>query len=68
MVYQIKGTYVVECTRVNEQTKKEETIKINFGRPWQRFEMIPELESRDKMKIPFPYDSDGNNDHVSDLF
>jgi len=58
MVYQIKGTYVVEFTRINEQTKKEETIEINFERPWQRFEMIPELESRGKMKIPFPYDSD----------
>merc|ERR1719245_2071094 len=46
MVYQIKGTYVVEFTRINEQTKKEETIEINFERPWQRFEMIPELESR----------------------
>ena len=68
MVYQIKGTYVVEFTRINEQTKKEETIEINFERPWQRFEMIPELESRGKMKIPFPYDSDGNNDHASDLF
>jgi len=58
MVFQIKGTYVVDYTRMNEETKKEETIQINFERPWKRFEMIPELEKRGKMKIPFPYDSD----------
>lgn len=65
MVYHIKGTYQIEHTREIEvkkpdgtETREKETITIDFSRPWNRFDMINEIESRGKMKIPTPYSSE----------
>eukprot|EP00494_Astrolonche_serrata_P032737 UN33006 len=60
MVKSIKGSYKVKYhpdpdNKDPEKAKKE--IEVDFSPPWGKFDMIPELEKRGKMKIPTPFES-----------
>lgn len=58
MVFELKGTYVVEYHRDGPDAKP---LVLDFTPPWPRIPMIGGLEEALKVKIPRPLDSDAAN-------